>query len=82
MIMMISWQDHTLTENKWFVWSKHHIVEISEDVTDSGRQATTNPQMTGETPEVRFDKRKPREDRQNHRCHRYHGSYRYHGCHR
>ena len=29
--------------------------------------------MTGETPEVRSDKRKPREDRQNHR---YHGSHR------
>ena len=26
--------------------------------------------MTGETPEVRSDKRNPREDRQNHRCHR------------
>ena len=29
--------------------------------------------MTGETPEVRSDKRKPREDRQNHRYQRYHG---------
>ena len=26
--------------------------------------------MTGETPEVRSDKRKPREDRENHRYHR------------
>ena len=35
--------------------------------------------MTVETPEVRSDKWKPREDRQNHR---YHRSYRYHGYHR
>ena len=32
--------------------------------------------MTGETPDVRFDKRKPREHRQNLRYHRYHGSHR------
>ena len=31
--------------------------------------------MTGETPEVRSDKRKSREDKQNHR---YNGSHRYH----
>ena len=35
---------------------------------------TTTTKMTGETPEVRFDKRKPREDRKNHR---YHGYCRY-----
>ena len=34
----------------------------------------TEKKMTGETPEVRSNKRKPREDRQNHR---YHGSHRY-----
>ena len=28
--------------------------------------------MTGETPEVRSDKKKPREDRQNHRYHGFH----------
>ena len=32
--------------------------------------------ITGETPEIRSDKRKPREDRQNHISHRYHGSHR------
>ena len=31
--------------------------------------------MTGENPEVRSDKRKPREDRQNYRYHRYDGSH-------
>ena len=37
--------------------------------------------MTGKTPEVRSDKRKPREDTQNHRYHRYNGYHRYHGYH-
>ena len=35
--------------------------------------------MTGETPEVRSNKRKPREDTKNHR---YLGSHRYHGSHK
>ena len=39
----------------------------------------TNVKMTGETMEVRSDKRKPREDRRNHR---YHGYHRYRGSHR
>ena len=36
----------------------------------------TEEKMTGETPEVRSNKRKPREVRQNHR---YHGFHRYKG---
>ena len=31
-----------LSENIWSVWSKHHIVEISGDVTDAGRDGTNN----------------------------------------
>ena len=44
-----------------------------------------NKEMTGETPEVRSDQRKPREDRQNqiyHRYHRYIGYHIYVGYHR
>ena len=38
--------------------------------------------MTGETTAVRSDKKKPREDIQNHRYHRYHRYQRYHRYHR
>ena len=43
---------------------------------------TSYVKMTGENPEVRSDKRKPREDGQNHRYHRYHRYQRYHIFHR
>ena len=33
-------QYHILTENIWFVWSKHHIVEMRGGVTDAGRRTT------------------------------------------
>ena len=48
----------------------------------SDLSSSTKIKMTGETQELRSDKRKPREDRQNNRYHRYHGSYRYDGSHR
>ena len=38
----------------------------------SDLSSSTKIKMTGETQELRSDKRKPREDRQNNRYHRYH----------
>ena len=46
MILLTGCQDHMLTENIWFVWSKtSYIMEISGDVTDAGR---TNEKQTRE----------------------------------
>lgn len=44
LMMMRPCQDHILTENIWFVWSRNHIVEISGDVTDAGRKTTDDEQ--------------------------------------
>ena len=50
----------------------------SNDIQDRKNYSfvTTLKKMTGETPRVRSDKKKPREDRQIDRYHKYHGSHR------
>ena len=45
MLTLTCCQDHILTENVWFYGLKHHIVEISGDVTDAG-QTTSKDRAT------------------------------------
>ena len=55
------------------------ILLHGNDNLNQERWANTITKMTGETPDIRSDQRKPIEDGQNHRYHRYHGSHRFHG---
>ena len=62
--------NHILRYAHYFIWTEFKPCHAKKIIT--GDALWQKGQITGEAPEVRFDKRKLREDRQNHRYHRNH----------